>query len=49
MSKTIDSFPVLERDILRLSLGLGELGYLWISVEQITKNYKWENNEWIEI
>ena len=24
MSKTIDSFPVLERDILRLSLGLGE-------------------------
>ena len=49
MSKTIDSFPVLERDILRLSLGLGELGYLLISVEQITKNYKWENNEWIEI
>ena len=24
MSKTIDSFPILERDILRLSLGLGE-------------------------
>ena len=24
MAKTIDSFPVLERDILRLSLGLGE-------------------------
>ena len=24
MSKTIDSFPVLERDILRLSLGLRE-------------------------
>ena len=24
MVKTIDSFPVLERDILRLSLGLGE-------------------------
>ena len=27
-----------------------ELGYLWISdLEQITKNYKWDNNEWIEI
>ena len=27
-----------------------ELGYLWISdLEQITKNYKLDNNEWIEI
>ena len=27
-----------------------ELGYLWITdIEQKTKNYKWDNNEWIEI
>ena len=27
-----------------------ELGYLWISdLVQITKKYKWDNNEWIEI
>ncbi len=27
-----------------------ELGPLWISdLEKITKNYKWDNNEWIEI
>tara|TARA_A100001035_G_scaffold215567_1_gene175398 strand:- start:1153 stop:1590 length:438 start_codon:yes stop_codon:yes gene_type:complete len=27
-----------------------ELGYLWITdIEQTTKNYKWDNNEWIEI
>ena len=27
-----------------------ELGPLWISdLEQITKKYKWDNNEWIEV
>ena len=27
-----------------------ELGPLWISdLEQITKNYKWDNNEWVEV
>ena len=27
-----------------------DLGYLWISdLEQITKKYKWDNNEWIEV
>ena len=27
-----------------------ELGYLWISdLEQITKNFKWDNNEWVEV
>ena len=27
-----------------------ELGYLWISdLEQIKKNYKFDNNEWIEV
>ena len=27
-----------------------ELGYLWISdLEQITKNYKFDNDEWSEV
>ena len=27
-----------------------ELGYLWISdLEQIKKNFKWDNNDWIEV
>ena len=27
-----------------------ELGYLWISdLEQITKNYQWDNNQWVEV
>ena len=27
-----------------------ELGHLWISdLEQITKNYKWDKNDWIEV
>ena len=35
MSKTIDFFPILERDILRLSLGLGELYEIMHSCDEI--------------
>ena len=37
MSKTIDSFPVLERDILRLSLGLGEPYEIMHSSDEIAE------------
>ena len=37
MSKTIDSFPVLERDILRLSLGLGEPSEIMHSCDEIAE------------
>ena len=37
MSKTIDSFPVLERDILRLSLGLGEPYEIMHSCDEIAE------------
>ena len=37
MSKTIDSFPVLERDILRLSLGLGEPHEIMHSSDEIAE------------
>ena len=37
MSKTIDSFPVLERDILRLSLGLGEPYEIMHSSDEIAQ------------
>ena len=37
MSKTIDSFPVLERDILRLSLGLGEPYEILHSIDEIAE------------
>ena len=37
MAKTIDSFPVLERDILRLSLGLGEPYEIMHSSDEIAE------------
>ena len=37
MSKMIDSFPVLERDILRLSLGLGEPYEIMHSSDEIAE------------
>ena len=37
MSKTIDSFPVLERDILRLSLGLREPYEIMHSSDEIAE------------
>ena len=37
MSKTIDSFPVHERDILRLSLGLGEPYEIMHSSDEIAE------------
>ena len=37
MSKTIDSFPVLERDILRLSLGLREPYEIMHSCDEIAE------------
>ena len=37
MSKTIDSFPVLERDILRLSLGLIEPYEIMHSCDEIAE------------
>ena len=37
MSKTIDSFPVLERDILQLSLGLGEPYEIMHSSDEIAE------------
>ena len=37
MSKIIDSFPVLERDILRLSLGLGEPYEIMHSCDEIAE------------
>ena len=37
MSKKIDSFPVLERDILRLSLGLGEPYEIMHSSDEIAQ------------
>ena len=37
MSKTIDSFPFLERDILRLSLGLGEPYEIMHSSDEIAE------------
>ena len=37
MAKTIDSFPVLERDILRLSLGLGEPHEIMHSSDEIAE------------
>ena len=37
MSKTIDSFPVLERDILRLSLGLREPHEIMHSCDEIAE------------
>ena len=37
MSKTIDSFPVIERDILRLSLGLGEPYEIMHSCDEIAE------------
>ena len=37
ISKTIDSFPVLERDILRLSLGLGESYEIMHSCDEIAE------------
>ena len=40
MSKTIDSFPVLERDILRLSLGLGEPYEIMHSCDEIAEILK---------
>ena len=40
MSKTIDSFPVLERDILRLSLGLGEPYEILHSSDEIAEILK---------
>ena len=40
MAKTIDSFPVLERDILRLSLGLGEPYEIMHSSDEIAEILK---------
>ena len=40
MAKTIDSFPVLERDILRLSLGLGEPYEIMHSCDEIAEILK---------
>ena len=40
MSKTIDSFPVLERDILRLSLGLREPYEIMHSCDEIAEILK---------
>ena len=40
ISKTIDSFPVLERDILRLSLGLGEPYEIMHSCDEIAEILK---------
>ena len=37
IAKTIDSFPVLERDILRLSLGLGEPYEIMHSCDEIAE------------
>ena len=48
ISKTIDSFPVLERDILRLSLGLGETYEIMHTNDEIAELLN-ESKETIEM
>ena len=49
--KITDLQVSLQKDFLfKINPTTLELGYLWISdLEQITKNYKLDNDEWIEI
>ena len=49
--KIVDLQVSWQKDfVFKINPATLELGYLWITdIEQKTKNYIWDNNEWSEI